>query len=132
MFTGKHLSAHSFQFMAGNKEVVKIKHYLGHCETYDKLLDIETAKAQKVVKLMHDIPIYHYYHGNHVNVDFCNHNVAFYDKKKHITTCFEKLTDDSSVCQSQFSCRLFVRLYLGYSNHFKEQVYRTLSGIDES
>ena len=83
---------------------------------------------------MNDIPVYRYYHGNHVNVDFGKHNVAFYDKKKkkHITTCFKQLTDDSSVCQSQFSCKLFVRLYLGYSNHFKQQVYRTLSGIDES
>lgn len=31
---------------------------------------------------MNDIPVYRYYHGNHVNVDFGKHNVAFYDKKK--------------------------------------------------
>ena len=51
--TGKHyLLGHGLHSMTGNKETVQIANRLGHCLTYDKLLDIETAQAQKAVKLM--------------------------------------------------------------------------------
>ena len=51
--TGKHyLLAHGLHCMTGNKESLQITNRLGHCGTYDNVLDIETAHAQNAVKLM--------------------------------------------------------------------------------
>ena len=40
--------------MTGNHEAVKITHRFGHWKIYDKLVDLETAQAQKAVKLTND------------------------------------------------------------------------------
>ena len=40
--------------LTGNKKIVHITHRLGHSVTYDKVMDIEVAQAQKSVHLMKD------------------------------------------------------------------------------
>ena len=51
--TSKHfLLAHGLHSMSGNKEAVQITNRLGHCTSYDNVLDIETAQAQKAAILM--------------------------------------------------------------------------------
>ena len=48
--TGKHyLLGHGLHSMTGNKESVQVTNRLGHCISYDAVLDIETAQAQKAV-----------------------------------------------------------------------------------
>ena len=60
VLTGKHfLFVHGLHAITRNKEIVKIANRLGHCVTYDNLLDIQSAHAQKAVKLMND---------NHISV----------------------------------------------------------------
>ena len=50
--TSKHyLLAHGLHCITGNKETVQITNRLGHCVSYDTVLDIETAQAQKAVTL---------------------------------------------------------------------------------
>ena len=51
--TGKHfLLASGTHAMNGDKKVVQTLNRLGHCITYDNLMDIESAQAKKAVKLM--------------------------------------------------------------------------------
>ena len=51
--TGKHfLLASGTHAMTGDKKVVQTLNRLGHCITYDNLMDIESAQAKKAVKLM--------------------------------------------------------------------------------
>lgn len=51
--TAKHyLLGHGLHCMTGNKESVLVTNRLGHSASYDTILDIETAQAQKAVELM--------------------------------------------------------------------------------
>ena len=53
--TSKHyLLGHGLHCMTGNKESVQIANRLGQCLAYDNALDIETAQAQKALKLMNN------------------------------------------------------------------------------
>ncbi len=52
-WTSKHyLLGHGLHSMPGNKESVQIANRLGHCRSYDCIMDVETAQAQKAVERM--------------------------------------------------------------------------------
>ena len=52
--TSKHLLAHGLHYITGNKETMQITNRLGHCGSYNTVLDIETVQAQKAVTLMNN------------------------------------------------------------------------------